>query len=398
MMSQRNLKLILPIAVVFVGIAAVFLLASSRKAPVRSEQIHLGPLVEVMSTVESDFHVIISGHGEVVAKVAVNLIPQVAGKVVATHPGLVAGGFFEAGETLIEIDARDYEFAVDRAQAAVARTQVTLEREQAEAEVARQEWDALNPGQEPSSGLVVREPQVRQSQAELEAARADLRVAQLNLERTQASLPFDGVVVSKHVDIGQFVGIGNTLATVYGTKTVEVRVPLEDRELEWFSIPRNGRSESGPAVTVFADFAGKRHIWEGRVARLEAEIDSNSRMVPVVVEVANPFSRTKGRPPLMPGTFVEVEISGRTLNNVIPVPRHAIREGNTVWVLDDGVLEVRSVQLARTDREQALVQDGLAPGDQVVVSTLDAFTDGMTARTVETDSATASTTQEGGSA
>ena len=100
----------------------------------------------------------------------------------------------------------------------------------------------------------------------------------------------------------------------------------------------------------------------------------------------------------MPGTFVEVEISGRTLNNVIPVPRHAIREGNTVWVLDDGVLEVRSVQLARTDREQALVQDGLAPGDQVVVSTLDAVTDGMTARTVETDSATASATQEGGSA
>jgi RND family efflux transporter MFP subunit len=383
-MSPKSLKIVLPIAVLFAGIAGAVLLASSRKAPPRVERTAPGPLVEILAASPTDVPIVVEGHGEVVAKVSVEVVPQVAGRVVEVSPSMVAGGFFKANQTLFVIEPRDYELGVDRSQAAVARAEVQLERELAEADVARQEWDELHPGEEPSSGLVVREPQVRQAKVELEAAKADLAVARLNLERTRVSVPFDGVVVSETVDLGQFVTTGRALATVYGTDTVEVRVPLERGELEWFDIP-NGSGRTGPRVEVSAGVAGVRHTWEGRVVRMEAQLDATSRMAHVVVEVQRPFAASGGRPPLMPNTFVDVRIFGSTLDDVVPLPRHALRDGENVWVFDDGSLRILGVDVARADRERVYVSAGLEAGDEVIVSALDAVTDGMKVRAAAGD-------------
>lgn len=383
-MSEKKRKFLLPILVLLVGVVAAVLIISSRKSPPRVERPQLGPLVEVVQAELETVPITVMGHGEVVAKIAVDVVPQVAGRVVKVHPSLVAGGFFRAGDVLMVIDPRDYELAVERAQAAVARAQVTLEREQAEAEVAREEWDVLHPGEEPTSGLVVREPQVKQAEAELAAAIAELSAAELNLQRTRISLPFDGVVVSESVDVGQFVGTGSRLAQVYGTDVVEVRVPLSSRELAWFAVPTNG--EEGARVEVSTDFGGTRQTWEGRVTRMEAQVDQQSRMVHVVVEIADPYATTDGRPALLPGTFVDVSIAGRTFEGVVPIPRHAVREGGGVWVVEDGTLRVREIEVLRADRRQTLVSSGLGHGDLVIVSALDAVTDGMKVRVANGDS------------
>jgi hypothetical protein len=118
---------------------------------------------------------------------------------------------------------------------------------------------------------------------------------------------------------------------------------------------------------------------------MEAEVDPSSRMVNVVVEVRDPFDRAGTTPPLMPGTFVDVRVFGRTVTDLMPVPRHAIHEGNLVWVAEDGVLRIRQVEVARSDREVAYISAGLADGDRVVVTALDAVTDGMKIRTADTD-------------
>jgi len=389
-MSSRTLKIALPATLVVVGIVAAALLAQSRSTPERTERVELGPLVEVVTSSPSTTAVEVTGHGQVVPKVTVNVVPQVSGQVVRVHPALAAGGFFAAGEPLVIIDQRDYDLAVDRAEATVARARVNLEREQAEAEVAREEWDALNPGEEPSSGLVVREPQIRQAEAELEAAVADLESAKLNLERTRVSLPFDGVIVTKNVDIGQFVGTGTVLTTVYGTEVVEVRVPLESRELAWFDVPSRPGTR-GPEATLSAEFAGRNHTWTGRVTRMEAEVDSASRMIHVVVEVPRPFVVTIDHPALLPGTFVDVTIAGNVLERIHVIPRHAIHDGQTVWVVEDGRLFIREVEVARSSRSHALVSSGLEPDSHIVVSALDAVTDGMVVRAVDLAAGTGDT-------
>jgi RND family efflux transporter MFP subunit len=372
------LKIVLPLVVVIAGVGVAVLVAFSKKTPDRVERPSLGPLVEVIRAGVEDVPVIIQGHGEVVPRVAVDVVPQVAGQVVEVHPSLVAGGFFRAGQPLVVIDPRDYELSVERAQAAVARSLVNLEREQAEADVAREEWNELHPGEEPT-GLVVREPQIRQAEAELAAAEADLAVAKLNLERTRISLPFDGVVVSESADVGQFVGGTSRLARVFGTDVVEVRVPLDSRELAWFDIP-NGNAVTSPKAEVSASFGGSLSTWEGRVTRMEAQVDQTSRMVHVVVEVKSPYVTSEDRPALLPGTFVDVRIFGRTLPDVVPIPRFAVHEGGSVWVYDDGKLTIRRVQVLRSDRNQTLVASGLEAGEQVIVSSLDAVTEGMTVR------------------
>jgi len=391
-MSNKTLKGLLPLIALVVGIALAAWLMSARKAPARVERPALGPLVEIMPAQITDVPVVISGHGEVVPRVAVDVVPQVTGQVVKVHPSLVAGGFFRAGDALVVIDPRDYELALERAQASVARAQVSLQREQAEAVVAREEWDELHPGEE-APGLVVREPQIRQAEAEVAAAEADHSAARLNLERTHVSLPFDGVVVSESVDVGQVVGSANRLARVYGTDFVDVRVPLESRELAWFDVPsRNGGT--GPRAEVSVDFGGTSSTWEGRVTRMEAQVDQASRMVHVVVEVKDPYAASENRPALLPGTFVDVQIFGRTLAGVVPVPRFAVHEGGQVWVFDDGKVSIRRVQVLRSDRHQTLVASGIEADELVIVSSLDAVTEGMAVRnaadqgnlTVEADS------------
>jgi RND family efflux transporter MFP subunit len=386
------LKIALPLVVIIVGVGVAVVVAVSRKTPDRVERPSLGPLVEVIRAVVEDVPVIVQGHGEVVPKVAVDVVPQVAGQVVEVHPSLVAGGFFRAGQPLVVIDPRDYELSVERAQAAVARSLVNLEREQAEAEVAREEWNELHPGEEPT-GLVVREPQIRQAEAELAAAEADLAVARLNLERTRVSLPFDGVVVSESADLGQFVGGASRLARVYGTDVVEVRVPLDSRELAWFDVPRVDGG-SAPRAEVSASFGGARSTWEGRVTRMEAQVDQSSRMVHVVVEVKDPYATAKDRPALLPGTFVDVRIFGRTLPKVVPIPRFAIHEGSRVWVYADGKLEIRPVEVLRSDRNQTLIASGIEADDFIIVSSLDAVTDGMTVRNAD-ESESAATGERG---
>ena len=382
-MSTKVLKLVIPPIVVIAGIAAAAMIASARKAPPRVDRPALGPLVEVLSTEVNDVPVVITGHGEVVARVAVYIIPQVAGQVVKAHPSLVAGGFFKAGEVLLVIDPRDYDLAVERAQAAVERAKVTLEREQAEAEVAREEWYGLHPDEEPTA-LVIREPQIRQAEAEFAAAVADLSVAKLSLERTGISLPFDGVVVTENVDVGQFVGNGSRLATVYGTDVVEVRVPLDSREMAWFDVPSR-RGGTGSSAEVSVSFGGTRSVWQGQVTRMEAQVDQISRMVHVVIEVPKPYDTSADHPALLPGSFVDVRISGRTLDEVVSVPRYAVREGGQVWVFADGSLQIRDVTVLRAGRQQTLISSGLGEGDLVIISSLDAVTDGMTVRRADAE-------------
>ena len=186
-------------------------------------------------------------------------------------------------------------------------------------------------------------------------------------------------MVSESVDVGQFVGSANRLARVYGTAFVDVRVPLESRELAWFDVPsRNGGA--GPRADVSVDFGGTRSTWEGRVTRMEAQVDQASRMVHVVVEIEDPYAASENRPALLPGTFVDVQIFGRTLEGVVPVPRFAVHEGGQVWVFDDGKLVIRRVHVLRSDRHQTLVASGIDADELVIVSSLDAVTEGMAVR------------------
>ncbi|MBN1125572.1 MAG: efflux RND transporter periplasmic adaptor subunit [Sedimentisphaerales bacterium] len=362
-------------------------LTSLRRPPVKKERGTPSPLVTGTKVSVENRRMIVHGFGTVQPKVEVNVVPQVAGKVVSCHPNFVNGGFFQAYESLIIIDQRDYQLAVENAKSAVAAAEVNLAREQAEAAVAKLEWKQLHPETEPTSPLVLREPQIKQTRAQLQAAEAQLAKALLDLERTQISLPFNGRVSRKVVDLGQYITPGQSIATVYSTDVAEIIVPLEDRKLEWFDVPLTkndgnpiSKVEGSPAVLTI-DFAGQEYLWQGKVVRTQGRIEESARTVGLVVEVEAPFETTDGRPPLTPGMFVkDVAIQGKELNNIVKIPRYATRKGNQVWVARESKLEICTVRIARQDEQFSYISQGLNDGDIVVLSSLDTVTEGMPLR------------------
>lgn len=386
-MIKKHKQITISLAVLALGVLLTFILIKLKRPPQRIKHERLAPLVKVERLDAKDIQMVVSGYGTVTPKVQVEIVPQVPGKVVSTNPQFKAGGFIRAGEQILEIDPRDYELAVQEAKAGVADTQVKLDLEKAEAQVARKEWEHLNPETEPSSPLVFREPQIRQAQAKLESAQAALAMAKLSLERTQLSLPLDVRIISEKVDLGQYVLAGQSVGAAYGIDAVEIELPLEDSELRWLDVPEFRRSSlvaratgHGSRATVKADFAGAEHTWTGYVRRTTGQIDTKSRLVSVVIEVAEPFKPSESKPALLPGMFVEVLIAGKVLKNAVAVPRDAIRGDNKLWLVNNGRLHIQPLEIARSDEDFAYVVSGLDDGAMIVVSSLDTVTDGMKVR------------------
>jgi RND family efflux transporter MFP subunit len=387
-MPSGWVQMIVTIVVVVLGAVGAYFLIKLRKPPAREAPETLAPLVEVEQLHVQDLPMTVRGYGTVSPGVEVEIVPEIPGKVVYVHPQLKPGGLLRAKEQIIQIDPRDYELAVQQAKAVVAEAQVRLDTEKAEADVAREEWEELHPDTKPSSPLVLREPQIRRAEASLESAKAQLAIADLRLERTKVSLPFDVLVINERVDLGQYVVVGQSLGAAYGVKSVEIEVPLEDKDLAWFDILDDAAQVDGESqptsrlvAQVKADFAGAEHTWKGRVVRTTGQVDRTSRMISVIIEVTDPFDTSGGRPPLFPGVFAEVLIEGKVLKSAVAVPRDAVRQGNRVWVVKEGRLQIRTLEIARADKDYAYAVSGLDDQVLIVVSSIDMATDGMAVRT-----------------
>lgn len=345
------------------------------------------PTVRTVKVETTSQPVIIQGEGTVKPLKEINLVPQVGGKVIDVSPSLVNGGQFKEGEVLLRIDPIDYELAVTLADAKVKDSLSRLELAKEEAAAAREEWRLIQ-GLSKKSGkkpppLVAKEPQLAAARARLDADRADLKKAKLNLERTTLKAPFAGIVSQENVDIGQYVTPGQPLASLYSINAAEIMVPLEDEQVRWLQIPGFTDGDGpGARATVQARIGGMNRTWSGRVVRAEGKIDARTRMINAVVRVMNPYEK---KPPLASGLFVKVDIEGRMIEDVAVIPRFALRENDTVWVVEaNGRLTFRKVDVAGVMGEDVLVQSGLDAGDLVVTSSIQAVTDGMAIQATDT--------------
>jgi RND family efflux transporter MFP subunit len=385
-MRIRLLRLVIPFAILaFAVVAAVAMIKLKPEVPTRPPEIK-PPLVRVVDVRKQDEQLTVKSQGTVSPRTESALVPEVSGRVLWVSPSFVSGGFFEAGEVLLKIDSHDYEQALVRARAEVASAKLRLAQEEAEYRVAQNEWNELGQGE--ATALTLREPQLENAKAALAAAEANLVTAERNLDRTQIRAPYVGRVRQKNVDVGQFVTVGAPVGVIYAIDYAEIRLPLPDDDLAYLDLPLVYRGQSanqkGPRVTLRANFAGEAHEWEGRIVRTEGEIDAMSRMVHAVAQVTNPYGRGKDpdRPPLAAGLFVEAEIEGNQVEDVVLLPRSALRENSRVLVVDsEDRLRFRDIDLLRATREEIVVQGGLQAGERVCLSPLEAVTDGMKVRT-----------------
>ena len=389
-LRHRVFRIALPITIVLLGLAVMVVFLAKRKEPEKEIAEDLGALVHIFPVHRQDWQVTVSGTGTVQAAQEISVIPQVSGEVLYVSPSLVAGGFFQTDEVLLKIDDTDYKLALEQAKAAEAKAELNLATMESWARVARAEWERIRQDDEDSPNpLVVYEPQLKNAQAELASAQSAIRQAELNLARTEIRAPFNCRVRSENIDLGQYVRAGSSIAVIAGTDSAEVIVPLPFEELQWLSIPSTASQQKGSFASVHMDIKGTVHTWKGTIVRSTGEVDAKSRMAKIVIEVHDPYGITENGPApkvLMSGTFVDVSLKGKILDNIFVIPRAALRNNSMVWIVDDeSLLRTRTVQVVRYERENVLVKDGVHDGDKLVLTNLSGAAAGMKLRIEQTE-------------
>lgn len=373
---RKCLVIFIPVGIMFAAFVGLGMMKAGQKEPEVSKR--RDPTLAVMAVPAYLDSVVldVTVQGQTRPRTEVDMSPQVGGKITYVSPNFVAGGQFRRGEVLLRLEEADYQVSVLRAEASVARAEQLVVREKAEGQIAAEDWKDLGRGGEPSA-LTLRKPQLAEAQASLKSAQADLDNAKLQLSRTNITAPFSGRIRERFADIGQFVSPGARLARIFATDAIEIPLSLNDADLTRLDIPLTMNANSSGkiyGVTLSAIIAGKRREWSGQIVRTDGVFDPQTRTFSAIAEVKDPFGKGASSDgfPLPPGLFVDAQIQGKTLEDVIVIPRDSLRPEDKVYVVDDqGEAQSRSTTVLDTNAARAVINGGVEPGELVITSTLE---------------------------
>lgn len=375
---KKLFRVLLPALLIGGAIVVVIALTSAAQdqRPERKEEGPKAMLVDTIQAHKSDLNLVVHSQGSVRPRTETSLVAEVSGKIVSVSPNFIAGGFFRAGEVLLQIDPSDYEAALKRAQANLASRKAQLADQQARSEQALKDWRNLGRTGEPSD-LVLRKPQLAEAQAGVQAAEADLQKAERDLQRTRIRVPYDGLVRSKDADIGQFVAPGTRLGVTFAIDRAEIRLPLSATDASFLNLPSatDPGDSPRPGVRLVSDVAGISRAWNAEIIRTEGVVDERSRVTYAVASVSDPYGvlGISQQDALPIGTFVRAEIEGRAAQGVVILPRSVMNSDNKVLVVNDrNELEIRRITVLRAEPQNVYISEGVEDGEHVITTRLEA--------------------------
>ena len=341
-------------------------------------------LVDVLEVDRGDYRPTIVAMGTVQPSRDVTLSPRVGGEIVTRSPAFVPGGFAKKGELLLQIDPADYQNRLQQRRSDLRQAVSDLNVEMGRQNVAQKDYQLLDETLSAElESLVLRKPQLNSARARVESARAAVVQAELELERTNIRAPFDVHILSRRADVGSQVSAGDNLGRIVGEDTywVEATVPLS--RLPWLSFPET-EDETGTEVRIRNHSAWPEGVYRlGALYRLVGALEDRTRMARVLISVPDPLSHLpeySSLPPMMIGSYVEVQIEAAPLRSVVKLSRDLIRANDTVWIMDNEKLRIQSVEIVFKDADHAYISRGLEHGDLLVVTSLSTIRDGSDLR------------------
>ncbi len=375
-------KYILPLVLIGLSISLVIVMIqiAKGKRPERKDEANQAVLVDAIPAKVDSLHFSVYSQGSVAPRTETTMVAEVAGQIVSVSSNFIAGGFFRAGEVLLQIDPSDYETGLLRAQANLASRKAQYADQKARSEQALKDWSNLGRQGEPSD-LTLRKPQLAEALAAVQAAEAELKEAERNLQRTRIKVPYDGLVRSKLVDVGQYVSPGTPLGVTFAIDRAEIRLPLSNSDIAFLELPSATRLDKAQRVpvTLTAEDSGNGGQWQAEIVRTEGIVDEKSRVVYAVAEIADPYAvlGMSDQAELKMGTFVRAEIQGLRVEDVVVLPRSVLRSDNTVLIAnDERKLEIRPVTVVRAEPRFVYISSGIEGGDMVIKTALDALIPG----------------------
>ncbi|MCW9706400.1 efflux RND transporter periplasmic adaptor subunit [Fodinibius salsisoli] len=339
------------------------------------------PTIKVMGTVQPSQDVMLS--------------PRVSGEIINRGDAFTPGGYVQKGEMLLQIDPTDYKNALQQRKSELQQAISDLNIEMGRQNVALQDYQLVEDSlSEENKALVLREPQLEAAKSNVQSARAAVKQAELDLQRTTIRAPFDAHILSRNANIGSQVATGSNLGRLVGLDTywIEATVPLS--QLRWLSFPQDG--EEGSEVSIQNRTAWDPNTYRtGELYRLVGNLESETRMARVLISVTDPQAmnpENEGKPSLIIGAFVEASVKAKELTDVVKLSRDYLRQNETVWVMEEGTLQIKDVDILLRDAQHVYITEGLNDQAQVVTTNLSTVTDGAPLRLEGDDSTTAADT------
>lgn len=431
----RGLLIIPPVVA---GIAIVYYAVSSREAPVRELPDETAATARVLTIKPQAFVPRIEGFGAAEPSRTWSAIAQVAGRVDYVNPKFVRGEVMRKGETLVRIAADDYDLSIAQSQANIENaeaqieelrlsretTRLSLEIERKaydlqEKELARQKrlvasgTISLSTLDDQEAAVLTQKARVQDQEnklalipAQMKAletskavAGSEMKIALLNLERTTIAAPFDGRIAEADAEISQFIAAGTKIGSLDGMDAAEIDVQLPPAQMGGFvrmaflqsgsqaaaEVPKFGEQFGLLKALVSIDFAEGGPVWQADVKRISDTVDPETRSIGIIVSVKDPYKFLKPgkKPPLIKGMFTKVQVRGPELENIVLVPRNAIRDGQIKLVSEDNRLHYVPVEIDYVFRDIAAVRGAFIAGAQIIVSDITPAIEGMLIKPVE---------------
>ncbi len=333
-------------------------------------------IVEILTP--KDFQIQISSNGTTTPLTQTVLTAEVGGEVIYRSKKFSEGSSVMEGEILAKIDDTDLQLQYKNALLQLANAEVQHSLQLAEAEVAKEAWEKIGDGV--ASDLTLKKPQLKQAEALLEVAKAQVSSAKNKLNKTEIVAPYAGRIQSVNIDLGTTIIPGQPVGALYTSSEIEVTLAVKDNDLQFLSIPMDGRKldpSEQALVEIRSFYKGKNQTWIGRLERVDGVIDPVTRMINLIAVFKNDFIETD-KPNLPIGLFVEALIDGINLKNIFSIPVNAISENNEVYIVNnDNELESRQLSILKKYSDFVIVKDGLKAGERIVISKLSTASNGI---------------------
>ncbi|MBU8909934.1 MAG: efflux RND transporter periplasmic adaptor subunit [Desulfobacterales bacterium] len=410
------LRFLRVVVVLAIAVALAKLLISLKEKPEKKEIVKTPPSVKVMLATPVSKTMTIDAFGTVKPRKLVKIATEVPGRIEYIHPSFIEGGLIHKGEVLIRIDQRSYKLDRQTGQVRIRQADTDIKSlkqdienlkndillSKANVELAKKELKrikALSKNQFASKNSLDKAEQqylqakislqnignrlsltdalMEQKNAALAMARVDFQKADLALKKTQVKSEFDGLILDKSVEKGEYINPGQVLGSIYkkGGLDVDVRIPLE--KMKWIeAFFENGKTPEAKVMMANSDRL-QPHVWNAKVARIKAKIDEKTRTLPMTLEILNSDITIKNIFDLKPGTFVKCSIVGETYENIFILPRYLLKRDNILFTVNDNHLKMKKVNVLRKFEDEIYINGGLNPGDNIIFSPLPGAIEGM---------------------
>jgi RND family efflux transporter MFP subunit len=356
-MKKKWFKGILPLVILAIGFGGMTAIKASGEENEDKEPVDTRPTVKIETAIAEDYQVRITSYGEVKPLESTMVSAQVSGEVLTWHPNFVPGGLVLRGDTLFTIELDTYEAAMLQAEADLSLAKANLIEEQARADVAEREAKGSK-----VSDLYLRKPQMLSAQASVKSAQARIKIAQRDLDNCAIKAPYNALVISRDLGVGQYVNQGSQVGELYNIESAEISFPIAGFDKEFLP---NDITQQTAIISTKGFNAITR---EGKVTRDLGIIDQSTRMSQLVVRIEDPYSLKSSLPPLKFGHYVEVGFAGKTLNQVYRLPQELVNN-RIIWVLDGNQeMQPQRVEILREEGAYFLISEGLQDQDKLVTT------------------------------